>query len=90
MSGFLNSQGLIDSSKLAEFCETAEVYAVNSSVWLVDGDKMIATHRSDTTYNNADWDAVYVPTYAKFLEFLEDENWQHVAKKYPQFQEAQQ
>ena len=68
------------------FCENAEVYAVNSSVWLVDGDKMIATHCSDTTYNLADWEMVYAPTYANFLEFLKDENWQQVAKKYPQFQ----
>jgi hypothetical protein len=67
------------------FCESAEVYAVNSSVWLVDADKMLATHCSDATFNKSDWDAVYAPTSQKFLEFLSDENWSEVAAKYPQF-----
>jgi hypothetical protein len=67
------------------FCESAEVYAVNSSVWLVDGDNLLATHCSDTTFNNSEWDAVYAPTRQKFLEFLSDKNWPEVAAKYPQF-----
>lgn len=68
-----------------EFCLNAEVYAVNSSVWLVDGDRAVATHCSDITYNNEDWSAVYPPSFEKFIEFLKDENWQEVVKKYPQF-----
>jgi hypothetical protein len=43
------------------FCESAEVYAVNSSVWLVDGDNLLATHCSDVTFNKSEWDAVYRP-----------------------------
>lgn len=71
---------------IENFCESAEVYAVNSSVWLVDGDQMIATHCSNSTYNREDWSAVYEPTFEKFLEFLKDENWQQVVDQYPQFQ----
>lgn len=71
---------------IKQFCETAEVYAVGSSVWLVNGDKMLATYCSGITFNREDWDAVYEPTYADFLEFLSDKNWQEVAKNYPQFQ----
>lgn len=73
--------------EIEKFLQTCEVYAVNSSVWLVDGDKAIATHCSDVTYNREDWSAVYKPTHEKFLEFLKDENWQEVAKNYPQFRQ---
>ena len=60
---------------IESFCENAEIYSVNSSVWLIDEDEGIATHCSDTTYNNSDWNAVYPPTSDQFVEFLGDENW---------------
>lgn len=55
--------------ELAHFCETAEVYAVNSEVWLVNSGRMIATHCSDITYTSKDWGAVYEPTFQKFIDF---------------------
>lgn len=72
---FLTSEGLVDMNKLRRFCESAEVYAVNSSVWLVDSKAEVATHCSDVTYNCSDWNAVYPPTHADYVEFLNDENW---------------
>ena len=74
------------NKELEEFCNNAEIYGVDSSIWIVDGEKCIATHCSDDTYNNNDWDAIYDPSHQMFLEFLKDENWKQVAEKYPQFQ----
>lgn len=60
---------------IREFCETAEVNGVNSSIWLVDWDKQVATHCCDVTYNRGEWDDVSPPSREKFQEFLKDENW---------------
>ena len=49
-----------------------QVYSCNSSVWLVDSDRKIATHCSDTTWNKAEYEMIYPATAAKYQEFLAD------------------
>lgn len=52
--------------------ENFQVYGCNSSVWLVDSDRKIATHCSDTTWNKAEYEMIYPATAAKYQEFLAD------------------
>lgn len=65
----------IASSEIEQFCESAQVYGVNSSVWLVDHSRYLATHCSDTTFNRGEWNSVYPATRQKYQCFLQDENW---------------
>jgi hypothetical protein len=63
------------AEEIEVFCEQAIPYCCNSSCYLVDWERKIATHLCSETYTRADWDAVYPPTDKVFQEFLADPNW---------------
>jgi hypothetical protein len=52
--------------------EKFQVYGCNSSIWLVDHDRKIATHCSDTTWNRGDYNMIYPATAGKYQDFLQD------------------
>jgi len=63
---------VVQRSEVQAFCEGAEVHGKNGEVWMVDGDRMLATHTYDRHFVNEDWDSVHAPTFRVFLEFLEE------------------
>ena len=52
--------------------EKFQVFSCNSSVWLVDSNRKIATHCSDITWNREEYDQIYPATAANYQEFLAD------------------
>ena len=62
------SEAFMTEQELKKF----QVFSCNSSVWLVDTERKIATHCSDITWNREEYEMIYAATAAKYQEFLAD------------------
>jgi len=74
---------VVQRSEVQAFCEGAEVHGKNGEVWMVDGDRMLATHTYDRHFINEDWDSVHAPTFRVFLEFLEEFDFTPMDREFP-------